>query len=108
MRDVSRFGVGRNNQKRNSWSKAVLVKRGRRDVIVEAPEIVPGDENCRRGPVRPLHDGVELSDRPIFPHARTGIRMLAPSSCYHPAHGWQVSAQGIACELGIWYNVLGP
>src|SRR3979490_2457663 len=108
MRDVSRFRVRRNNEKRDSWSQAVSVERGRRDVIVEAPEIVPGDENCRRGPVRPLHDGIELRDRPIFTYTRTGIRMLAPSSCYHPAHGGQISVQGIGYELRIRYNVLGP
>jgi imidazolonepropionase-like amidohydrolase len=74
---VSVLHPGRNNEKRHPRTEPEVVDDRRGHVVIEPAEVIPRQEDHRRVPVGPQHQGVELFNRPVFPQAHARGRMLA-------------------------------
>src|SRR6266700_661877 len=77
-------------------------------MIVESPEVIPRQKDNCRVPVWPLHHGIELSYSPVLAFASAEWRMFIGATCGQPAHGRQVSVQGIAGELIVRHHSFIP
>ena len=84
------FRVRADHQQRDSDPEAEVVDLRRGHVVVEAPVVVPGDEDRGRVPLGALHDRVHDLGGPVLPvtHAVLGmLRQFEPRG--HPCDGRQ-------------------
>ena len=58
-RDESRLGVRRDDQEARRKSHASAVNLRQRDMVVETPEFIPGNEDGGGGPFRAFHDRID-------------------------------------------------
>ena len=77
MVDVPLLRVRADHETRHTQAVAVLVGFRRSNVVVEAAPVVPGQEDRRRAPVRPLHDRVDQTGHVVLAHADARGRVLA-------------------------------
>ncbi len=103
------------SQEGDARAKTKEIGLRRRHVIVEAPEIIPGQKDGRRIPSRPLHDGVHQRHRPILAVAGTGRWMLtsvAPDRREYargdPTHGRKLAILRVDEKLRAIHDMLGP
>lgn len=78
-------------------------------MVVESTKVVPGQENRRGTPIRPLHNGVDFIDGPILPIAGCIIWMFGPFiRASKPSHRGKVPGQRIVVEQILVRNSVGP
>jgi hypothetical protein len=71
-RDVGLARPGRDQQHRHARAEPEQVDVRRRDVVVEAAEVVPRDHDRRAPPLRAAHDRVHDLDGPVLARAHRG------------------------------------
>ena len=76
MRDVTRLYPRRDDQEGNAGTEPKIVHDGRRDMVVKAPEIIPGQKHDRGFPICALHDRIKLLNSPVLTQANAGRRVL--------------------------------
>src|SRR5713101_3081280 len=88
--------VRRYNNQRNPEPVANLVDLRRRDVVVPAAEVVPGEEDRGRAPILALHYLVDCRDDPVLTYRRViwGVLTELLGRRHQPRHvGEGVSVQ---------------
>src|SRR5271166_5771802 len=109
MRNVARQRVRRDDEHGHSGTQTVFIERGwRRNVIVEAPEVVPGKKYGGGIPIGTLHQGIKLLNGPVLAAASAVRRMFAGRARYEPTYCRQIAAGSVNGELGVGKYVFGP
>src|SRR5215212_6711334 len=98
--DEATPSVGRDHDRGYPQPVAVPVDDRRRDVVVEAAPVVPGEEDRRRLPVGAAHDGVDQAGHPGLALTDERGRVLADLVVRdHPRHGRQLPV--LRCPIEV-------
>src|ERR1019366_3830023 len=117
VRDMRRQGVGRDDDQRHTISiyvsatplRAVGQDLRRRNMIVPASPVVPGDDDRGVGPVGTVADGIHNRSYPGRSGTVGGVRVIGGCAIGDdPAHGRQLAAGYVGEDLRLRDNYIVP